>query len=377
LKKMKKVLFFSLFLFFYGAAGVKAQVTIGKNEAPHPGSVLDLRSADKGLLLPRVNISDANNFQLWADKEDEAIGMLVYNINAAMTDGQGAGIYVWNGSKWVFAAISGGAAVPVTTISVGSEGSVTDITAPNSLQLTASVLPAYATNGNVTWSVYSETTDYIATVDRNGLVTPTNNGSGTVVVRATSEADAGKFGSITLNITTGTGPGTVAGRNGIYKTYCYPEGIGCWMIENSKEPPYTYTTFPGHVEGWRGYYYSWDQASLPTLNQPCPMGWVVADTAAWGKLVRAMTGAGRGSLTSEHWASGTWDSGSWVRDDQGKEYPKVTLSGDQSFWALAEVPMVAVSYYSSWPNGQFYYNMDVRGVSSQVWLLPIRCYKPN
>jgi len=69
---MKKILFFILLhlsLLSY------AQVTIGKNEAPHKSAVLELISSDKGVLMPRVTTIQRNAI------EDPANGLCVYDTD--------------------------------------------------------------------------------------------------------------------------------------------------------------------------------------------------------------------------------------------------------------------------------------------------------
>jgi len=105
---MRKVLFlmFLLLLIGLGAAGVKAQVRIGGNGAPNAAAVLDLNvddsatpAANKGALaLPRVSLA-SSTAQL--NGITPITGMLVYNMNASMTNGSGAGMYFWDGNNWV------------------------------------------------------------------------------------------------------------------------------------------------------------------------------------------------------------------------------------------------------------------------------------
>jgi uncharacterized protein (TIGR02145 family) len=100
--KMTKKVILLLFILFLGTISMNAQVTIGADNAPHPGAVLDLQSS-KGLKLPTVALSDVNVFQLSsASDAATATSMMVYNTNEEIAGGQGSGIYVWNGSKWVF-----------------------------------------------------------------------------------------------------------------------------------------------------------------------------------------------------------------------------------------------------------------------------------
>ena len=121
---MKKVLFlmFLLFLMGLGTANVRAQVRIGGNAAPNAAAALDLNATDainngtKGLALPRVSLS-SNSVQLTTGVAN-LTGMLVYNTNASMTGGSGAGMYYWNGSNWIY--VSSGSFVEVDGV-VGNE----------------------------------------------------------------------------------------------------------------------------------------------------------------------------------------------------------------------------------------------------------------
>jgi len=112
---MKKVLFLMLFLLVLGAANVSAQVRIGGDGEPHTAAVLDLNVDNSddgnngGLALPRVELID-NTTQLNGTAPTK--GMLVYNTNPDMTDGQGTGVYYWNGSVWMVVAGEVGAPGP-------------------------------------------------------------------------------------------------------------------------------------------------------------------------------------------------------------------------------------------------------------------------
>jgi len=96
--------FLMLALFVLSAASANAQVTIGTTNDPHAGAVLDLQSTTKGLLLPNVSLEKVSKFQLATDAEAASgVGMIVFNINANIVGGNGAGIYVWDGTKWMSA----------------------------------------------------------------------------------------------------------------------------------------------------------------------------------------------------------------------------------------------------------------------------------
>lgn len=111
------VLQISVCLFF--SLSVYGQVTIGSNNAPSMGSLLDLKennnqgaNASKGLALPRVvltNLKPANPAQLagsigstgsWS--LEEHIGLLIYNVKQDMCASEPIfeGMHVWDGAEW-------------------------------------------------------------------------------------------------------------------------------------------------------------------------------------------------------------------------------------------------------------------------------------
>ncbi|MFN0200051.1 MAG: hypothetical protein ACKVTZ_00940, partial [Bacteroidia bacterium] len=66
--------------------------------SPDASAKLDISSTDRGLLIPRVSLSDGNTFGLAGNSNTE--GMMVYNTNASITNGNGVGFYFWNGTAW-------------------------------------------------------------------------------------------------------------------------------------------------------------------------------------------------------------------------------------------------------------------------------------
>ncbi len=63
--------------------------------APDAGALLDVSSTTKGLLIPRVNISNLSTIAPITGSSTTS--MLVYNTNGTT----GTGFYYWNGSQWV------------------------------------------------------------------------------------------------------------------------------------------------------------------------------------------------------------------------------------------------------------------------------------
>jgi uncharacterized protein YjdB len=95
--------------------------------------------------------------------------------------------------------------IPVTGITVTSAGGATTITTDHAtLQMSAAILPAIATNKSVTWSISSGTG--LAGINTNGLVTAYNNG--TIVVRATANDGSGIAGTRSIIISNQLGPVT-------------------------------------------------------------------------------------------------------------------------------------------------------------------------
>ena len=97
-----RILFTCFFLFLY-ALQLTAQ-NVGVNDdggTPHNSAMLDVRSGNKGLLLPRVTLTGTNDNSTIGSP---ATSVLVYNLAAA---GSGAtavvpGFYYWTGTAWSF-----------------------------------------------------------------------------------------------------------------------------------------------------------------------------------------------------------------------------------------------------------------------------------
>jgi uncharacterized repeat protein (TIGR02543 family) len=86
--------------------------------------------------------------------------------------------------------------VPVTNITVTGAGSATSVQNRSTLQMSAAILPATATDPRVTWSVIPETG--MAIIDGNGLLTGT--AVGTVIVEATASDGSGVSGSLEVTV---------------------------------------------------------------------------------------------------------------------------------------------------------------------------------
>ena len=73
--------------------GVIAQVGIN-TASPNPSSILDIRSSDRGILIPQINLK--TNSDKTSISNGNIKSLLVFNTNTTM----GEGYYYWDGSFW-------------------------------------------------------------------------------------------------------------------------------------------------------------------------------------------------------------------------------------------------------------------------------------
>jgi trimeric autotransporter adhesin len=83
---------------------VVAQVGIGTN-TPNPNAALDVQSANKGLLIPRVDLValTSNSLSTFGVSGTPTISLLVYNTTASTLPSTifQTGYYYWDGSNWI------------------------------------------------------------------------------------------------------------------------------------------------------------------------------------------------------------------------------------------------------------------------------------
>ena len=89
----KSIIFLFISLFFFCA--YSQNVGIGTT-SPNASAKLDISATDKGLLIPRINLTALASA---APITSPATGLLVYNTNAALSSGEG--FYYWNGTSWI------------------------------------------------------------------------------------------------------------------------------------------------------------------------------------------------------------------------------------------------------------------------------------
>lgn len=90
-------IFLNTFLIFFVLFKTVTAQNVGINSSgavPDNSAMLDVVSTDKGILIPRVNITDLNTA---APTTAPANSLLVFNTNIT----SGEGYYFWDGTKWV------------------------------------------------------------------------------------------------------------------------------------------------------------------------------------------------------------------------------------------------------------------------------------
>ncbi|RXM65580.1 hypothetical protein BOQ60_07245 [Chryseobacterium sp. CH1] len=99
IKKMeKKILNIGFLLSF---VFVLSQVGIGTS-TPEQGSVLDVVSSDKGMLIPRLQLSSINDITT-VPATSQDVGVIVYNLEDAGISPANVfkdTYYIWNGAEW-------------------------------------------------------------------------------------------------------------------------------------------------------------------------------------------------------------------------------------------------------------------------------------
>ena len=75
-----------------------AQIGINTT-TPHPSSILEVYSDNKGMLVPKVPLRDVLDTTL-DGTNPAAEALLIYNTNPAISGGDGVGFYFFNGAFW-------------------------------------------------------------------------------------------------------------------------------------------------------------------------------------------------------------------------------------------------------------------------------------
>lgn len=99
-KSLRIILRLFMLLFLSQAAIIsRAQMKLGDNPTSiNSASVLELEATNKGFVLPRLSIGNVSSSSPLPS--GLLTGTIVYNTNGSITNGNGVGLYIWNGSQW-------------------------------------------------------------------------------------------------------------------------------------------------------------------------------------------------------------------------------------------------------------------------------------
>jgi uncharacterized protein YjdB len=181
-----------------------------KQEAKVPVTGVKLNKHDislvigsKEVLLPNVLPANATNKKVtWKTKDAKIATVDATGSVTAISEGKTNIIVttVDNGKTDSCVVTVTSKSIPVTGISVTP--ATANVEVNKTVQITATVAPANATNKKVTWKSSNET---VATVDANGLVT--GKAAGTATVTVTTE-DGGKTATCAITVAAASVPVT-------------------------------------------------------------------------------------------------------------------------------------------------------------------------
>lgn len=110
---MKTICILSLLIGISFTISAIAQVTVGSEESPEKGALLDIKTqksddnnvtSDKGsIVLPRIGLTNLSKLYpvLGDNAPMERKGMIVYNVNTDVEANIHPGIYEWTGTQWM------------------------------------------------------------------------------------------------------------------------------------------------------------------------------------------------------------------------------------------------------------------------------------
>jgi len=298
---IKTLLILALVVLLSSNQNIAQNVGIGNESfTPDPSAMLEVKSTDKGMLVPRVDIADLSTA---APVTNPAVSLLVYNTNETT----GVGFYYWDGNAWV--AIGGyGSGSPCNTPSAPIAG--THIVESN--QITWNWYPG---SDELTFFKYNTINDFssaIYTGSNNNITLYQLNCEQTYTLYVWGYNDCGNSDALILTQQSGQcpflcGDSTVIDIDGnIYNSVLI--GTQCWMKENLKvtrNPSGNNITRYCHSNNIQncniyGGLYNWHTAmngspsnsplNYLTIQGICPNGWHMPKYSEWETLITNMGG---------------------------------------------------------------------------------------
>jgi len=307
-----KILFSTIIITLISISSLYSQVTIGDDVEPADGALLQLKdngtysgnvNASKGLILPRVDLTDefnlfpmfeddgSNGYKIGttaytkADEDKKHIGLMVYNTNLCLThNGDGHGMFVWDGSRWTKLFDWNGSTVR------GISGKIYKT----------------ATFGDMEWMIENlEETQYDTESEGTGVI-PT----GRVGATGTTDESTTVLQKVYYFPTNGTHTGNVTQDRVFYdnnKGY----GIGLfysWAAASAEQ--HTDAVIPGVAPG---------QNSYSTVQGICPNGWRLPSERDWLDLEKELLDH-PSMYTTQTVSPGAWDSSYETNTGEGNYY---------------------------------------------------------
>jgi len=205
-----------IILIIVTSVNLKGQVSINKDGTdPHPSAILDLKSTEGGLLIPRMTETERDAISA------PASGLLIYNTTTNCLD-------MYNGTDWIEFCTGSGSGSGNAQITIGTGGSC----------LNTIVHGSYVANQSLTANEYVTMDVDVATAGAYSITSNTVNGisfSGTGIFTVTGTQSVTLLGSGTP-AASGTSNFTATAANG---------GGTCTFIVNVSNPIATYTIGSG------------------------------------------------------------------------------------------------------------------------------------
>ncbi len=186
----KKISIVSTLLLLIVSTPLFAQVKIGDNPGTiNANSLLELESTNKGLLPPRVTLTDVGSYSPLTSGVVE--GMLVYNNGGTLSKG----FYVWSGSAWK--KLEAAESSPVTKTATATLTKNETFVLVNSSTSSATI-----------------TLPDVSSVDNGLTITVKNIGGADDLVSVVNAGDDPIDGGITVNLTRWVSQTFIAGNGG-------------------------------------------------------------------------------------------------------------------------------------------------------------------
>ncbi|MFK5855086.1 MAG: FISUMP domain-containing protein [Bacteroidota bacterium] len=311
---MKK--FKTLIAIMFISLSIMLQAQVGINtdgSTPNPSAMLDIKSSDKGLLIPRMTQSEIENIT------NPAGGLMVYS-----TTNEQFYTFVASEITWKEIAYGTGTIVPFGDGSIGTSGSCdntgvygdyktgqvlgatefvtieVNVTAIGAYSITTSIANGYSFGAN---GVYSTTG--IQTVDLAGSGTPVTYQTDNFTATASNSGGTCTF-DVLINVACG---GTLTDSRDAQNYTTVQIGTQCWMAENlnigtmiigttdqtdnSTIEKYCYDDNSSKCSTYGGLY-QWDEmmeySTAEGTQGICPAGWHVPTDGEYSTLITILGG---------------------------------------------------------------------------------------